>query len=383
MTVSQIKKELRELEVSTHDVFEKAELIQRLLRARKESRNEKPQKQKPDAPRPLLTKLLLTPMDSVVEIDGGNNSMGVMKPNPQFFATLEAKVGGTTTNKNNNQTVRLLVDTACSGFVVRSRVVSALGLPTYQSPVTMTGAGGTTSSSSGQISQFPSLQLKDCTEANVNTISGPFPVSIQEIDALPSSLDGIIGLSFLNRFAQIEFNFQQEQIGLYSMPTNKNNGALITHAPMAMLPGLGIYTVPVMFGTRGPVQMLVDTGAASTFLSWKGVRDLGLSQSDSNIIRPIPNPMGALGSDNIAIRLTHRLHVSSSIHLGKTTDVGPGLVLSKETRLPIDIGNIPVLDSLEPLGVGGILGMDVMRLCSAIRVTLKGTPELEFFAAEV
>ena len=43
--------------------------------------------------------------------------------------------------------------------------------------------------------------------------------------------------------------------------------------------------------------MLFDNGASSTLLNWIGVQELGLSK-------------GAIGSDNIAIQLTHRLYGS-------------------------------------------------------------------------
>jgi len=39
---------------------------------------------------------------------------------------------------------------------------------------------------------------------------------------------------------------------------------------------LGIYTVDVVIDGRGPIKMLVDSGATSSFLSWQGATDLVL-----------------------------------------------------------------------------------------------------------
>ena len=139
-----------------------------------------------------------------------------------------------------------------------------------------------------------------------------------------------------------------------------------------MIGSLGIFAVPVYLGGRGPVDLLVDTGASCTLLSWKGVGDLGLSAT-SSAVKPLTTRMGAMGSDNVALELTHRLHVSSKLQLGSTTAPEEGLSLAGESRLPIDVGRIPILESLASQGVGGILGVDVLMRCSAVRFSCRGS----------
>ena len=70
---------------------------------------------------------------------------------------------------------------------------------------------------------------------------------------------------------------------------------------------LRMYAADVIIDGRGPVRMLVDTGAASTFLNRRGVADMRLSLSSSPKIEPIRGEaIGAMGADNVALRLTHR-----------------------------------------------------------------------------
>ena len=120
--------------------------------------------------------------------------------------------------------------------------------------------------------------------------------------------------------------------------------------------------------------MLVDSGAASTFLNWKGVTEgLGL-QRNSKALTKQPSPMGAIGSDDIAMDLSHRIHVSSNLNLapkGSSSNL-PGLNLT-DRRLGVDVGNIAILDSLEPYGVGGILGIDVLMRCSKVKMSFDST----------
>jgi hypothetical protein len=178
---------------------------------------------------------------------------------------------------------------------------------------------------------------------------GPLPAAVQDIGALPNKLDGIIGLSFLSQFTQVEMDFIHGKVTFCkSAPPKVASETVLAQADMNLVKSLGIYTVDVLLGGRGPVKMLVDTGAASSFMNWKGIEDLHIAR-DSKAISPIPGSMGAMGSDNMAIQLTHRLHVSSNLNLGRSSDT-PGLSLDK-ARLPLDIGQIPILDSLASDGV--------------------------------
>ena len=136
---------------------------------------------------------------------------------------------------------------------------------------------------------------------------------------------------------------------------------------MHMLGSLGIYAVDTWWAGRGPTRMLVDTGAASTYWSWSGVtQDLNIPR-DSPMIQKLPGFMGIMGSDNMANPLTHRIYVSSRMGLKE----GSGLALA-DKRLAVDIGDIPILQQLQQVGIGGILGLDVLRRCSVVRVQCRG-----------
>jgi hypothetical protein len=136
---------------------------------------------------------------------------------------------------------------------------------------------------------------------------------------------------------------------------------------------LGIYTIETILDGRGPVKLLIDTGAASTFLNWKGVADLGLTSSSPQI-QPIRDEIGAMGADNTALRLTHRYTLKRRWNIGgKNSDKGeyaPGIgVRGTEfsSGINIDIGDLPVLDALKSDGAGGILGADLLMMCDVVR----------------
>ena len=153
---------------------------------------------------------------------------------------------------------------------------------------------------------------------------------------------------------------------------------------MDYLPRLGLYTVNVFFGGRGPVKMLVDSGAAGTYLNWKGVEDLGLSRTkDASFIQRLNIPMGAMGSDNVAMALTHRINVSSQLQVGSSSrnpDGLPGISLKDSKRLTIDIGDIAVLEMVKGEGLGGILGIDALMRSSKVRFCFQGSNrEIELY----
>ena len=363
MRVREIKEELVKLGVSTKDVFEKEELIQRLLQCRK---TDKP-KPEPTVPSSSGTSgisapLYFTSLDTDLKVAAVNVDGGItLNPSDQPYATIQIQV------EENGQEfmLQLLLDTACSGFVLRPSILDKYNLPKLSTPVTMTGAGGTAGAQG--LTQIQTFEFGGQT-------FGPLPAAVQDIGALPKSLDGIIGLSFLNQFAVVDLDFVNGQLSLYKKgetvpaPQTSASGKLVSQGMMSMIPQLGIYTVDVWLGGRGPVKMLVDSGAANTFLSWYGLQCLGISRDDKSFLKPLNNPMGAMGSDNTVARLTHRIHVSSSLQLGKNTE---GLSLKNEKRLNIDIGDIAILENLKSYNVGGILGIDALMRCSSVRLILE------------
>jgi len=390
LSVRQLKAELAELKQPTDDAFEKEVLVQRLAKARRSQRQERCNAKNNGngssnnsddgggGSSTLRVPLYFVNMDrmNVAAVNMPNGGGITIEPSEQPYPAIQITIPNNNSGnlKGDKGTLTLLLDTACSGLVLRPEIASKYDLPSYSTPVTMTGAGGTVSGTGlTQLSKF-----------YVGGVEfGPLPASVQDIGALPRQLDGIIGLSFLNQFDCVELNFRDGAATFYrdaapALPKHGNNDngtggniRVVGETGMRMLPQLGIYTVPVLLDGRGPVGLLVDTGAACSILSWKGVSDLGLSKS-SNFIRPLRVPTGAMGSDNVAMALTHRLNVSSKLELGGDRSL-PGLSLSGPSRrLSIDIGQIPLLENLQKDSVGGILGIDALMRCEAVRIYCRG-----------
>lgn len=370
MRVKEIKEELSKLNITTQDVFEKEQLVQRLLEVRKNGKNlqnfRSSQVSTSRGSNTIVAPLYFTSLDSKLKIAAVNMDGGIeVNPSDQPYATVEFQVmpesGGSAFP------LRLLLDTACSGFVLRPSVVEKYNLPKLSTPVTMTGAGGTVGATG--LTQLSKFSLGQET-------FGPLPAAVQDIGALPSALDGIVGLSFLNNFAAVDMDFANGKLSLYKRGSTipDVSSALVARGTMDLIPHLGIYTVDVMFGSRGPVKMLVDSGAAMTFLNWKGVGDLGLSQSDSSFVQRLPNAMGAMGSDNIAMQLTHRIGVSSTMNLGNAMMAKnlSGVSLAESKRLTVDIGEIAILDTMRNQNVGGIMGINALMRATCVRLIFDG-----------
>lgn len=373
MRAKDIKIELSKLNISTQDVFEKEQLVQRLLEVRRTGKQiqdlaTETTDKSGSASGCISAPLYFTNMDSNVRVAAVNMDGGIqVDPSDQPYATVEFEV--TPESDRGSFTLRLLLDTACSGFVLRPSVVEKHGLPKMSTPVTMTGAGGTVGATG--LTQLSKFSIGGET-------FGPLPAAVQDIGALPSALDGIVGLSFLNNFAAVDIDFANGELVLHKRGSNvptisDDKVSLVARGEMELIPQLGIYTVKTMLGSRGPVKLLVDSGAASTFLGWNGVSDLGISRNDNSFLQRLSSPMGAMGSDNIAMALTHRLGVSSVLNLGQPgSNSLPGLSLADGKRLQIDIGDIAILESMKAQRVGGILGIDALMRAARVRLVLDG-----------
>ena len=382
MRVKQLKEELTALQISTTDVFEKEELVERLYQARLNGSSKTPPKSSSPASSPASSAssasrnskddvdvihgpLFFTGLDEGLRIAAVNVDGGItVEPGDQPYVTIQIEV-----KKPNGESfpLSLLLDTACSGFVLRPSVVDKYNLPKLNTPITMTGAGGTAGNTG-------LTQIDNFTFGGHSF--GPLPAAVQDIGALPKELDGIIGLSFLNQFVCVEMDFINGDITLYKTTSSiapiPSDRKVVAKGYMEMIPTLGIYTTNVMLGTRGPVSMLVDTGAASTFLNWYGIENgLKIDRNNNSFLERISN-WGAMGSDNVSMQLTHRINVSSTLNLSDNQQL-PGISLKDNNkRLSIDIGDIAILDSLRGQNVGGILGIDVFMRCSGVRMYFQG-----------
>jgi len=309
------------------------------------------------------TPLTFFSMDGVIRSGNTDTTASIfIKPSPGQLPAISLEVGGTM--------ITLLLDTACSGFVLRPNVVQKLNLSTYATPMTMTAAGGT--NTGGGVARIESFRLANDDRT---TVTGPFPVAVQDIGALPIGLDGILGISFLSRYRTVNMDFGNGRLTLYETDERNQNRQPVAETEMSRSK-LGIYAVDVTLDGKGPVKMLLDTGASCTLLNWKGVSQMGLSSSD-DVIRENSSSVGAIGADNVALELTHfytlerRFNLRSGHNQNQSlpgvsvhgTDGGGG-------GIKIDVGRIPVLDALESEGVGGILGSDLLMACDLL--TLQG-----------
>jgi predicted aspartyl protease len=386
MRVKEIKEELERLKVPTADAFEKEELVKRLVEARQKSTASSEANSSDiffSTTSPTVSPASSSDENVIVAplyyttVDAGRLASGVtLQSSDRPYATIQISVetGGDIFPLN------LLLDTACSGFVLRPSVVERHKLPQMSTPVTMTGAGGTVAVTG--LTQIEIFFVATTTSSSSSEAFGPMPAAVQDITGLPSALDGIIGLSFLNQFECVDMDFTNRTVALYQNDVshdNDNASKVVGRAKMKYLSSLGLYTVDVYLGDRGPVKMLVDSGASHTLLNWKGVQDLGLSRDDKLLQRNL-EAFGALGSDNVAMQLTHRVTVGSSFKIGSKSKNGVSLQ-ENERNLRIDIGDIAILESLRGEGVGGLLGIDALMRCSRVRFhfQLSGSKEMVLY----
>mmetsp|Transcript_7516 Transcript_7516/g.15580 ORF Transcript_7516/g.15580 Transcript_7516/m.15580 type:complete len:453 (-) Transcript_7516:257-1615(-) len=366
MRAGAIKAELTAAGIGTSDVFEKEELVLRLATFRKGRPAAPPVAPvfRPTAQAPASTSRVpmrfhsLTPDLSV----RSKNSNVFLRPSPGKYPSININL------PNQKRPLTLLVDTACSGIVLRPQIVQQYNLPTFNMGVTMQAAGGTTTGSSA--AKLTSATLEDGTQLDEMMVAG------QDIGALPGALDGIVGLSFFTQFASVAFDFESQELLL-----SKHAAKAASFKEMEVIAEcalklcrIGVWTVDVTLDGRGPVKMLLDTGAASTFINWKGVQDLNMNRDHPLISRNI-DAIGAMGADNMALELSHRFVLKRRVNLtsdpSKISAFGPlGLDINEMGSLNIDIGNLPVLEMLKADNVGGILGTDVLMRCDVLEVCI-------------
>ena len=399
MRVAELKVELESLNVSTANALEKEELVQRLLNAKRESTKSSASKKKKKKRRSQEVDLLQDPEDPVKRRGGddwdivapfkyydlessksvaANNADNLfIRPSPGRYPAIECEF------RRQQDTVKmnLLVDTACSGLVLSPRAVADAdrqvpGIIVLQDAfgATMTSAGGTSASNVARWNAASTNFSVQGAEVNMQGMAAS-----QDIGALPFGIDGIIGLSFLSQFKCVDFDFVRNELRLSKNnpdPPISNLADTVAKGDLLMTK-LRIYMAEVLLDGR-PVKLLVDTGAASSFLNWKGVSDLRLSKASPQI-EPIREAIGAMGADNNALRLTDRLVLRRRYNLvadSVTASFCPGVALegSKyEEGINIDIGDIPVLEQLRTDDVGGIMGSDLLMMNDVVRFSFDGT----------
>ena len=303
-------------------------------------------------------------LENFRSVDAANTGQSIyVRPSPGQFACIRAEL------PYNCKTLTLLVDTACSGVVLSPSSVSRLKIQTFKNAFgSMAAAGGNVANTA--VAQLESLKIGAIT-------TGAMPAAVQDIGALPSGIDGIIGLTFLNQYATVDMSFDKGRLQLYRRHMNPATPGLVELAKTKMKETrLKIYTAQVMLDGRGPVTMLVDTGAASSILNWRGLGQMGLNRNSPEI-SPTPTDIGAIGADNVALRLTHRYVLRQGFNLvDEENGRLPGVRLGSDSAfVNLDIGDIPVLESLASENVGGILGADLLMQSDLVRINFRGPVE--------
>lgn len=411
MRAKDIKLELEALNVSTQNALEKEELVQRLYKVRigkksggnnsVESKKKKkkrrtydyegddntileetesiedgssstynaiPSNTDPANGWTITTPLIYHELESSKSVAAQNAENTYIRPSQGKYAAIKVQL------KKNDKSIEwtLLVDTACSGLVLSPNAVTRVN---QQHPgMIQLSNGGATMTMAGS-SQRASVATWDAsTKMNVEglEINHSNMAACQDIGALPAGLDGILGLSFLDKFACVDFDFVSNELRLHRTDPNPlipNMKDIVAQGTLS-LTKLRIYTADVTLDGRGPVKLLVDTGAASSFLNWKGVSDMKLSSSSPQI-DPIRDQIGAMGADNMALKLTHRFKLKRRWNVVAENNAGgnfcPGIALQDNQFSDVDIADLPVLETLKEDGVGGILGADLLMMCDVMR----------------
>jgi len=392
MKVKEIKKELDDANINTNDCFEKSELVLRLYEYKiKQFKNNNDSnntstvvannaKMKNNGKQNGIIRI---PMQfhslSSNSIEGNNNIY--LRPSPGKFPSVVVTIPSSSLP---SKSFHLLVDTACSGIIIRPSVLNQLQLPKINTGVTMTAAGGTVGSDNN-VYKISSIQLQDTDNQLVQL--DDFIVVGQDIGSLPAVLDGIIGLSFLERYHSVSFDFDSGELVLVQYDKEDNNHLLEYQNPTKYetiaetklsRSRIGVYIAPVTLDGRGPINMIIDTGAASTFLNWKGVADMNMD-SNHPLVSYNKESIGIMGADNNALALTHRFVMKRRLNFDTSRNIGttigmfaPGLDIGEdEESVNIDIADLPILnlEAMKAENVGGILGSDLLMRADILHLT--------------
>ena len=414
MRASAIQSELKQMGISTADLFEKEGLVQRLLEARLAQASEQEEKAANDTvsnddddsndgppavdPAVLLAriekmrareikaeltaarvstsgvfekeelvKLLVQewttnpPGSKKVQVttgplfvsttDGADTMDGFTTGAGQDFPTIQLEV-----QDGGGFNLNVLLDTACTGLIVQPNVIEDNGLETISQPISVTGAAG--------MEQTP-LATQINTFRFGGDSFGPLLAVAQNIGSLPRPLQGILGLSFMSQFACVEMDFEAGLLNLYKkekrppVPEGRKLELETEMIPAAM----GLYTLDISIDGWDKVKLLVDTGAGTSILSWEGIKSLGLSDSSPEVVLNSGN-QGAMGADNTSMELTHSLPVTEKISIA-----GVDIPISSK----FDIGSLPILDTtLAGTGVVGILGSNIFSKFALVRFSFQG-----------
>lgn len=251
LRVKDIKSQLESINISTKDAFEKEELVQRLFRARLASTDvgvaEKPRKKKkkrrqyydddgvsidqsafhtsqdiPIGQPPKVSPTssdrstskrtdatIVAPfqyftLDTKKQLQDATAQDIYIRPSPGKYAAVTVKLQSKSTSAAAEYT--LLVDTACSGIVLSPEAESRSNglIQTIKGAASMASAGGDRAGYDVATWGDRSTTKLIIGDVDVNEIDGMGDrmmnmAAINDIGALPDGIDGILGLSLLNK----------------------------------------------------------------------------------------------------------------------------------------------------------------------------------------
>lgn len=242
MRVPELKKELALRSITVEGVFEKEELVKRLLQ--------------------YSTSL---PHQSQLEQD-------IQLPftmTQGHHMTIKASVGGST-----GVELRLALDTGASKTLITADARRRIGVLASDLGTVSTGAGG------GGVMHIPSCSLssftlggKQCAASFCNDL---------EVLVLPRGIsdacEGIIGLDVLHKFEFCEIDWGREVVTLHS-DSQRGHRVVekLVEVPFTGHMVGGLLLSECMLNGNTPAQLLFDTGLPSTIVSVSGAKHAGIA----------------------------------------------------------------------------------------------------------
>jgi len=322
MRAREIKKELESVGVDCSGIFDKDELVVRLV----DYRIAKGEKTSPDQPY------------------AANINVGVHVPlqvlrgsfgNPKNYITCTVTISG------HDET--FIIDTGSSNCIVTSQLCTKHNLQKI-TETTTTGAGG-----GGGVFNAPVFGLK-------NVVVGGQNCNLQAIaipgNSLPPGISGLIGIDFIKNFDVADFNFKNNDLHLH------NSAEVLKHAvsndnlvqiPLIPHP-LGLVCCSLELNQRSSLAAIIDMGSTFSIVNLVAAQQAGISSSsDSSYEYGVALMTGV---DGRPMKVDRAQFASAKL----------GGVLGLELKGPkIHIGDIPGLSQVGwGSGPGGLIGLDIL-----------------------
>ena len=222
---------------------------------------------------------------------------------------------------------RFIVDTAAGATVVDEAVASQLGLPrAHEGPARIQGASGKAQTYASATVAMLHLGHLDIPAVDVVVLDmAPFASRGQHYD-------GILGRDVLGRFGMV-FDVPGGDLGLIASDAPPAAMDDCLEAPPGVRPsGFGVFDATLPSG-RG-ARIVIDSGAASTFLNWSAAAAIGIDRKSDRLRPGIAGTAGTAGVDPMARTQTWFADVPGLTIAGWTTQSFEANI----SRLPLFAG---------------------------------------------